>query len=1262
MSDVSIVVGIPNIQTNVTVGAPNKVVSVDTGVPGASNILNIGTVDKGDVASATITGTSPAQTLNLVLPKGDKGDNGAGLPYGGLTNQVLTKIDNVNGNTYWATVDKTFVGLANVDNTADINKPVSSATQTALDTKVDKITGKGLSTNDYTTTEQTKLAGIATGANVGVVPNIAIVGATKTKITYDTKGLVTAGVDATTADITASTDKNYVTDTQLTNLHAPHSDDQVIPTALSQLTDDTIHRLVTDAEKSTWNGKQDAGSYEVTTNKRTTFQVTPDDIHYPSEKLVKDSLDGKQPVGSYLVASDITGKEDKSNKVISISGASTDVQYPSAKLVYDQLATKQPTGSYEVTANKENTTIDTSTTKYPTVNLLKTGLDTKVITPATNTADFIPQWNGTNSKTLKDGVAVPAGGLAGITALNLKQTQLTPTTIKTANYTANPFEFIPCDLTTSSFTVTLPSAPADKTIIEVKVITTSLNRVLTLSTGGTDVFNKVGGNTSIYVTILNEVHRFQYQASTGVWFNISSAPSSAFAIGFPGIDATTPISAANISINYTTRVLTITPPLGYFNVFVDGGGVITRYRKTGAVNFPAFTNTSGVWNFYFDNAGVATVSLGAEPDTSTTAIVYRILWNATLSPDSARSAVEALETHENTVPGILHDWQNIYGTVWNSGFVISDNRIVSGVPNADGRNAVIALTTGTNIDDNLKYTVTNSTGGLQFQQDLGNTISASLNATNSALFKARIQDGSGQISYVAATRFPFSSSAGNVIEFITSTGTRTAVTDKFFVSYFVYSIQDPRNGEALKVVSSPAQYNALTGAQAVSWSDLQAVYTTLNDSQVRPLYKLIYESKAAYDVGSKKAALRQVDDIRKAQITQSASAIGSINATSVINVPAGNIASTNVQDAINELDAEKVIANTAITGATKTKITYDTKGLVTAGADAVLDDLGDVIISSPVIDQVVKYNGTNWVNGSSTAVNGGSGVDFFYVNTASDIATYNVLSKSPDAGVEVDDSVVVNNNRVLISSYASASTGLGGTQIDAGVWNFDIWAYVSMLNLASSIDIDIYKRTSGGTETLLFSVNSGTINTTSLATVEDYVVTSVQQAFSINSTDRLVAKIYGKTSNITNTTVHFLHGGTTHYSHFNTPLVTRHNDLVGLQGGTSSEYYHLTSNEYQGAGAGTGNIARLISPQFTTPNIGVATGSISGNSGSATVLQTARNINGVSFNGSADINIVQAIAHGTASTAQLVNVCYGTGTPPAANTTTEGTLYITYVA
>lgn len=49
-----------------------------------------------------------------------------------------------------------------------------------------------------------------------VESNNPIAGATKTKITYDAKGLVTAGADATTADINDSSNRRYVTDAQLT--------------------------------------------------------------------------------------------------------------------------------------------------------------------------------------------------------------------------------------------------------------------------------------------------------------------------------------------------------------------------------------------------------------------------------------------------------------------------------------------------------------------------------------------------------------------------------------------------------------------------------------------------------------------------------------------------------------------------------------------------------------------------------------------------------------------------------------------------------------------------------------------------------------------------------------------------------------------------------------------------------------------------------------------------------------------------------------
>jgi len=56
---------------------------------------------------------------------------------------------------------------------------------------------------------------IQTQLDAKVDENIAIVGATKTKITYDAKGLVTSGTDATTADINDSSNRRYITDAQL---------------------------------------------------------------------------------------------------------------------------------------------------------------------------------------------------------------------------------------------------------------------------------------------------------------------------------------------------------------------------------------------------------------------------------------------------------------------------------------------------------------------------------------------------------------------------------------------------------------------------------------------------------------------------------------------------------------------------------------------------------------------------------------------------------------------------------------------------------------------------------------------------------------------------------------------------------------------------------------------------------------------------------------------------------------------------------------
>lgn len=101
---------------------------------------------------------------------------GKGLSTNDYTNEEKNKLDSIEegaevnvvisvaGKTGTVTVTKADVGLGNVDNTSDSAKPISTATQAALNNKVDIVAGKGLSTEDFTTVEKNKLSGVAEGA------------------------------------------------------------------------------------------------------------------------------------------------------------------------------------------------------------------------------------------------------------------------------------------------------------------------------------------------------------------------------------------------------------------------------------------------------------------------------------------------------------------------------------------------------------------------------------------------------------------------------------------------------------------------------------------------------------------------------------------------------------------------------------------------------------------------------------------------------------------------------------------------------------------------------------------------------------------------------------------------------------------------------------------------------------------------------------------------------------------------------------------
>lgn len=78
--------------------------------------------------------------------------------------------------TEWIyTVDNEWdvIGTTSVDLTPYYTR---DEVESRLDTKVDKVTGKGLSTNDYTTDDKNKLTGIESGAEINLIESVSVAG------------------------------------------------------------------------------------------------------------------------------------------------------------------------------------------------------------------------------------------------------------------------------------------------------------------------------------------------------------------------------------------------------------------------------------------------------------------------------------------------------------------------------------------------------------------------------------------------------------------------------------------------------------------------------------------------------------------------------------------------------------------------------------------------------------------------------------------------------------------------------------------------------------------------------------------------------------------------------------------------------------------------------------------------------------------------------------------------------------------------------
>lgn len=111
------------------------------------------------------------------------------------------------------------------------------------------------------------------------------------------------------------------------------------------------------------------------------------------------------------------------------------------------------------------------------------------------------------------------------------------TVVRTANCNASVGDFVPCDATAGSFTVTLLT-PTTAGIVKVKMIATSGGHTVTYACSGSDTFNRAGGSTSGTLVLLNQGVTLEYDVSTHIWSIPSDdLPLSQLDLRYPGLAA-----------------------------------------------------------------------------------------------------------------------------------------------------------------------------------------------------------------------------------------------------------------------------------------------------------------------------------------------------------------------------------------------------------------------------------------------------------------------------------------------------------------------------------------------------------------------------------------------------------------------------------------------------------------------------------------------------------------------------------------------------
>ncbi|MCP4089606.1 MAG: hypothetical protein GY746_07415, partial [Gammaproteobacteria bacterium] len=150
------------------------------------------------------------------------------------------------------------------------------------------------------------------------------------------------------------------------------------------------------------------------------------------------------------------------------------------------------------------------------------------------------------------------------------------------------------------------------------------------------------------------------------------------------------------------------------------------------------------------------------------------------------------------------------------------------------------------------------------------------------------------------------------------------------------------------------------------------------------------------------------------------------------------------------------------------------------------DVLTGVVVDSPTAEQVLKYDGANWINSTGGTVSAGTGVEFFFDTTDIIPGTTGTIEvdtlaslPSSDAEEEIQTTVQSSTSPLTVASYLTPNA-LGRTKLDAGTWDFHTFMSVSANAGVSTLAFSVlaHERHHAGTCTITGSGTSRTLTVT----------------------------------------------------------------------------------------------------------------------------------------------------------------------------------------